>query len=314
MPKLRSQLENTVVMKKVVDQTQWVMVAPEKLLQEGEEDCALCKMPHPQGSIESLFLFKNGESYQLMKCEESYRSWFIDETVQKDGSMFMVTPIDPLFLALPYLEKFALQDQYTTLDNIFVDEKYPRAMVKLEECLTKKNLLNVCNCKGSDDFVAYKSDESKILAWLSLKIQKLAFHLSKTNINVCQGAKLTNFVRISDEKKSEDDCLRYAWTIVSDYVTVKWSEKLKENLNIKDIFKEDVKQVVKKQKLNDNTSSDKIPSEKTCGQVEDYRDHSKTKQADKRTTKLTSSQKLLLKVDKKGMKKMSSFFTSKTKK
>lgn len=306
MPRLRSQVENTVVMKKVVEQSQWVMIAPSKLMQN-EEEGTFCKMPHPQNGVENLFLFKTGGVYQLMRCQEKYRSWFIDNSVQKDGSMFMITPIDPLFLALPYLERSSVKDKYVPLDNILVEENYQLAMLKLEECLTKKSLFNICNCKGSDDLFAYKADESKILAWLSLKAKKLASHLSKSDVQVDQStARVRNMVQLVE--KSEEDCIRYAWMVVSDYLTSQWSEKLRENLNIKELAVT-VKPAIKKQKLNDSTSSDKLSP------VEDYRDHSKTKESTKPKAKLMSSgNKALQKVDKKGMKTMSSFFTSKTKK
>jgi len=69
----------------------------------------------------------------------------------------------------------------------------------------------------------------------------------------------------------------------------------------------------KKQKLNDSTASEVMCNkENSTGVVEDYRD----KDVKKKTVpvKMTSAQKQLAKVDKKGMKTMSSFFTSKPKK
>jgi len=70
---------------------------------------------------------------------------------------------------------------------------------------------------------------------------------------------------------------------------------------------------VKKQKLNDSTAADSTLDVKGTGEIEDYRDHSKAKKT-KAPPKLTQAQKQLQKVDKKGMKTMSSFFTSKPKK
>ena len=33
------------------------------------------------------------------------RSWFLDDTVQSDGALFLTTKVDPLFLILPYIAK-----------------------------------------------------------------------------------------------------------------------------------------------------------------------------------------------------------------
>ena len=51
-----------------------------------------------------------------------------------------------------------------------MDEKYPLLMLQLESCLTRQNLLNVCLCKGDDEYLVYKADEEKILQWLARKV------------------------------------------------------------------------------------------------------------------------------------------------
>ena len=41
---------------------------------------------------------------------------------------------------------------------------------QLESCLTHNILLNVCDTKGADDIVVYKSNQEKIMKWLSKKV------------------------------------------------------------------------------------------------------------------------------------------------
>lgn len=304
-PKQEEQDEEAeqIKIKMKTETMQWAMIVPEDFTKNNDTESFFHKLPHPRTGESCLFLFRDKKVYQLMKCDESYRSWFIDESVQKDGTFCTITPMDPLFLALPYLEKFAESGKFTTLDNMLIHEEHQLALNKLEECLTKANLCNICNCKGSDDIVAYKSEESKILAWLSLKVSKLSEHLMKSDINVKLGSKDSAYIRVEkDLKQKEEECMRYAWSMISDYVPHPWVEKLKENLKIKE---EVITQAVKRQKLNDTTA-------KGTGPVEDYRDHTATKKTV--APKLTSTQKALNKVDKKGMKTMGSFFKSKPKK
>ena len=83
-----------------------------------------------------LFTHNNTQIYEVLKFDEPYRSWFVGQTVQRgklakflysreiallhchttdghlptpffhlDGSMMMTSPVDPLFLILPYLVK-----------------------------------------------------------------------------------------------------------------------------------------------------------------------------------------------------------------
>lgn len=317
MPTLRSQgtkstseKTTTMVAKKVIaEQSHWVLVAP-KTLMEDEDEAVFNKMPHPQNGAENVFLFKNGKVFQLMKCEDECRSWFVDNFVIREGAPMMVTPIDPLFLALPYIEKSSATGKFVPLDNILVDQKYQSAMTELEKCLDKRSLENVCQCRGSEDFAAYRADETKILSWLTLKVKTLSAHLMKTDIHVdLSSSRAKCLVR----EKIESECTKYAWDIISDYLTTAWSHKLKDQLGIKDdaiAVVPDAKPAVKKQKLNDSTAVERT----STGEVEDYRDHKKEKEASKPKSKISAGHKALQKVDKKGMKTMSSFFTSKPKK
>jgi len=316
MPNLRSSTmaeesqvpeDTKVKIKKVPkEQDQWLMIAPDTLLDNPDGDKVLLKLPHPQNGVACLFAFHEKKVFELMKFNDDYRSWFINDTVQKDGSLTFITPIDPLFLALPFIEKAAEQGNFTTLDNILVEPDYSPALLKLEECLTKQCLMQICTCKGDDEFVVYKADNDKILQWLVTKVQRVAAHVKSSKIGVCPGAS-SNFNRTGS--KSESDCLRYAWTVVSDYITPSWSVKLKDKLGVTDPIKEvkevkdDTSQPSKKQKLNNNTE----------GVVEDYRDHT-AKKIEKKPSKVSASQKSLEKVNKKGMKSMTSFFKAKPKK
>ena len=50
----------------------------------------------------------NGELLELQEAapqDAAPCSWFVDQTVQKDGTLFLASRVDPLFFALPHLEK-----------------------------------------------------------------------------------------------------------------------------------------------------------------------------------------------------------------
>jgi len=322
MPNLRSQKRSSeeTVVKEEEEQTnvkmeinkadnisQWIMLGPESLFNDGS--ISIARLPHPQNGVASLFGFKDKSVFELMKYKEIFRSWFINETVQKDGSFTIMTPMDPLFLALPFVEKSSIKGHFTTLDNILMDDEYSPGMRQLESCLSHNQLLKICDSKGSDDLIVYKGNREKITQWLTKKVYKMQKHLENASINVKQGAQITGFVRSSDGHNKKDDCLRYSWEMVSDYITEAKSLELKEKFEIKDLVKPVAKTdppLAKRQKLNDETES--------C--VEDYRDKNtdKNKKSAGNQTKLTRTQKQLSKVDKKGMKTMSSFFTAKPKK
>jgi len=191
--------------------------------------------------------------------------------------------------------------KYMMLDSILEDDEHS-SIRHLEPCLSNEALMHVCTCKGSDDMIAYKLDKDRVVAWLSLKIQRLANHLKTSNIKVSAGAQAGTYNKGST--KNEDDCLRYAWMMISDYVTPELSTNVKENLCIK----EPVKPVA-----SDENVEPPAKKQKKEAVVEDYRDE-KPQIAVAKAKKLTAAQKSLQKVDKKGMKTMASFFSKTPKK
>lgn len=50
------------------------------------------------------YLLLNGHLQEANWFKERYRAWFLGDYVLGDGGMYLCTPIDPLFLALPLLE------------------------------------------------------------------------------------------------------------------------------------------------------------------------------------------------------------------
>lgn len=68
------------------------------------------KLRHPASSQPAMFVFSPGDLtvQEVLAFDENRRSWFIDDNVKSDGKMHLSTPIDPIFLVLPYLRKVIL--------------------------------------------------------------------------------------------------------------------------------------------------------------------------------------------------------------
>eukprot|EP00794_Sanderia_malayensis_P010877 gene10876-12033_t len=299
------------------EKNQWVMMVPDEILEDSDDgnkdsETLLYKMPHPKSSQSAVYAFKNNRVYELVKFKEAFRSWFIDNTVQADGSLHMLTEIDPLFLTIQFLEKIASTGKFMQLEQILIDKEYQAGLARLENCLSRSELEKICDYKNLDDFVVYKLSQDKVLSWLSLKVENLAKHLKMENsIHVGMGSCAANFVKASENKEhSHAECVHYAAGLVSDYISESWYQKLSDKLDIKSLVPEvsKVKQEneppAKRQKLDENKNE-------AC--LEDYRDTVPKSQSTKKPTKLTSAQKQLAKVDKTGMKSMNSFFKTKPK-
>jgi len=69
------------------------------------------KLRHPASDKPAIFVFGAGNLtvQEILIFDEKKRSWFIDDNVKSDGKLHLSTPIDPIFLALPYLRKVIIE-------------------------------------------------------------------------------------------------------------------------------------------------------------------------------------------------------------
>lgn len=61
---------------------------------------SIITLPHPAHKKPAKFCLDelNKKIYDVVTFNEPYRSWFIGETVKSDGTIQILTPVNPLFL------------------------------------------------------------------------------------------------------------------------------------------------------------------------------------------------------------------------
>ncbi|XP_026482668.1 ribonuclease H2 subunit B-like isoform X2 [Ctenocephalides felis] len=166
-----------------------------------------------------------------MSFSESKRSWFINDTVASNGNLYLSTPIDPLFLILPYLYESCL-NQASPLDQILKDPDFP-ATDRLLKCSSPEQLSLVADRKGSQDLNAYKFNKEKCLSWLATKVNLIAKVLKNKKLHVGSGAVSASFVKSeADVSDCDDDYKAYAFGIISEYINYDLSKMLKVHLGI----------------------------------------------------------------------------------
>ena len=127
-----------------------------------EEKFTIILLPHPQTNKKIQFVLRETDTcsflYELNKHTDNPSSWLINNNfVKSDGSLFVVTPFDPLFILLSCLfqEKtgnFVLLDQLVSnLSDVF------NIGNRILKCLKSKSQLNnIADFAGTEDFTAYK--------------------------------------------------------------------------------------------------------------------------------------------------------------
>lgn len=74
------------------------LIFSESLLQN--KNFSIITLPHPAYGTASKFCLddENRNMFEVVTFGEPNRSWFIGETVKSDGSLLILTPINPTYL------------------------------------------------------------------------------------------------------------------------------------------------------------------------------------------------------------------------
>merc|ERR1719219_1946522 len=127
--------------------------------------------------------------------------------------------------------------------------------------------------KGSPDLNVWKWDEEKCLDYLATKVENVKTEIKEKGLTTLDNESSTNYVsaKRKDESQEEEECLRYAWEFLSDFLQDDLSEKLAKHIKLNLDAPAVLKPVAKKPKVDGNTSTN-------VGPVDDFsRNSNKTK-------------------------------------
>ncbi|KAM8748819.1 ribonuclease H2 subunit B isoform 2-T2 [Acanthopagrus schlegelii] len=261
----------------------WVVIAADSAIdtQKHDIDPAFVRLRNPSTDAASLYMLNSGDVqlFEVKAFEEDFHSWFIGQTVQRDGRLLFVTPMDPLYLMLPYLIKSGKEGKFQPVDQVVMDEEFPACSRLLSCTRSLASLHHIAEEKEVGSLKFHRYSQEKTMNWLKKKVERTVVALKKRNISVGEGVKSTTYIRVKSEADCpEEDYLRYAHGLISEYISEDLSKALLKHLQLPEL-----------------TS----PKE--------------TEPPSKPPKKMTAAQKSLAKVDKTGMKTMSSFFSPKVK-
>ncbi|KAM8748818.1 ribonuclease H2 subunit B isoform 1-T1 [Acanthopagrus schlegelii] len=287
----------------------WVVIAADSAIdtQKHDIDPAFVRLRNPSTDAASLYMLNSGDVqlFEVKAFEEDFHSWFIGQTVQRDGRLLFVTPMDPLYLMLPYLIKSGKEGKFQPVDQVVMDEEFPACSRLLSCTRSLASLHHIAEEKEVGSLKFHRYSQEKTMNWLKKKVERTVVALKKRNISVGEGVKSTTYIRVKSEADCpEEDYLRYAHGLISEYISEDLSKALLKHLQLPELTSpKETEPPSKKRKLSDSP-------------VEAGEDYTKFNSADfvrKPPKKMTAAQKSLAKVDKTGMKTMSSFFSPKVK-
>lgn len=275
---------------KPIVEDQWLFCIPKKMQ---SHQIKIITLPHPGTISDSKFIFdeSNNKLFEIKKHRDKYSSWLIDETVKSDGGLYTVTPFDPLFVLLHFLQAND-SSKFIILDQLFLNDSQNCGQY-LKKCLNDGQIKQLADSSGSGEFIGYKFSEDKTLSWLKQKVENTYHAIKKQRIFINEG-------NVKREDDLDEGTLCYACGIIADYIQPALNIKLHDFLNVP----------VKTEKRKSSVGAEEPKAKKSKNECnEDY--SSLMPKAEKPKQKLTKKQRELSKVDTKGMKSISSFFSPK---
>ncbi|CAJ0968209.1 unnamed protein product [Ranitomeya imitator] len=188
----------------------------------------------------TMFLFINSgqQVCEVKAFQEEFRSWFIGQTVQEDGRLLYATPVDPLYLVLYYLIKADKeQGKFQPAEQIVVDEEFPSCNMLLQCTQVAQSLHHVTEEKeiGSKKF--YRYSKEKTLSWLKKKVDQTVKVLKASDVCVGGSVQSASYIRIKQESDiKEEDYMRYAHGLISEYIPKDLRSELSADLKCKDMY------------------------------------------------------------------------------
>ncbi|KAI7903285.1 Ydr279p protein family-domain-containing protein [Cokeromyces recurvatus] len=205
-------------------------------------------LPCPRSNRRSVY-FQNskGQLYEIQKVTLGRKSsWLLDNHIYKDGAVRFITPLDPLFMALPILQQAFEKDKekFQTLDTIFSRENVQLETIGLEDSSStaeetidvhrltsltgfSEQLSHLCDTQEiAPDLFIYKFNQELALNWLTKKVEQLILN--------------TTFKKQFNTTQQDQDVIKLeAVYTLSNYLNRFWFEKLLTKLNLKEIIKEE---------------------------------------------------------------------------
>ncbi|KAG0261253.1 hypothetical protein BG011_001232 [Mortierella polycephala] len=136
-------------------------------------------LPNPSSGLPSRYVIQNDRLHEIQVSEsEGLRSWFVEDNILSDGSLYIITPIDPIFMFIPILDimrqkSTESEGRFLMLDDIFESDQYTslRRLRQLQNI--ERDLAMVCEVRDSSALKTFRLDNNMVMTWLKRKVESL---------------------------------------------------------------------------------------------------------------------------------------------
>eukprot|EP00890_Picochlorum_soloecismus_P002339 jgi/Picsp_1/3105/NSC_05946-R1_ribonuclease h2 subunit b len=161
------------------------------------------------------YLIGNGCIQECNGVKKTWSSWFVNDSVISDGTLYLWTPVHVVFILLPALEKAQKQGMFCSLDHVvdLLQGKNGEQHSVLGVVNSKQeDIKQVCEWKENGGKLFFKLDDAKLLDWLSRRVDVIKSHLETND---------ETFKALDSQALSA-----YAIGILSEYLNDEWTDAL----------------------------------------------------------------------------------------
>ncbi|PVU96689.1 hypothetical protein BB561_001015 [Smittium simulii] len=209
-------------------------------------------------------------AFQSVKAEFSEnKSWITQTNVYSDGSYYMLTAVDLVFLLISLFEYNSSMKNnrysFIELDSIPLSQNYQDAGISsdlrffLNQAIIKDKARILCEVQDVGSDSVYSLNEEKTIQFLRSKIEKLAQNIDKIP-EIHNKLKKKSAQLSSKPEMLQGLRMCEAGEIISNYLPVRWKKLLFEKLEL-DIIQSNITNFCKSQdQLNSIKLSDYVNS------------------------------------------------------
>ncbi|KAK1318797.1 hypothetical protein QJS10_CPB04g01479 [Acorus calamus] len=146
----------------------------------------IVSLRHPKSGSPTCYIYTNDSLLELHWFKQAYGSWFLGDYVCEDGSLYISTPVDPVFILLPIFEEARMKKgndvgMFRQLDEIIFIDGFPgyQHLSNIAEGCMKL----ICDVKEIGTSKFFRLDDSKVLDWLCHKVNNLKQTLTTLDRN-----------------------------------------------------------------------------------------------------------------------------------
>ncbi|CAF1298903.1 unnamed protein product [Rotaria sordida] len=147
-----------------------VLIVDKRLVPIDFEQFHFIQFSHPRTKQEQSYAIDHQSKtiFELVQCTRSYSSWFInDQHVLPDGSLYIITPINLIFLLLPSLWCHA-RTKFIPL-TIIINDSFKQ--FELGDDFIIEKLRSICDIDNEKNLI--KLNEENLIIWLRDRIDRL---------------------------------------------------------------------------------------------------------------------------------------------